>query len=58
VQDRNSCTTRKLLERDILTMPYLTNLEAIRAERFVLIALPLKMKDVEASPVRAIAVEA
>jgi arylformamidase len=58
VQDGNSCTTRKLLERDILTMPYLTNLKAIRAERFVLIALPLKMKDVEASPVRAIAVEA
>jgi len=57
VQDRNSCTTRKLLERSILTMPYLTNLSAIRAERFTLIALPLKMKDVEASPVRAIAVE-
>lgn len=58
VQDRNSCTTRKLLQRNILTMPYLTNLSAIRAERFVLIALPLKMKDVEASPVRAVAVEA
>ena len=57
VQDRNNCTTRKLLERDILTMPYLTNLSAIRAKRFLLIALPLKMKDVEASPVRAVAVE-
>ena len=57
VQDRNNCTTRKLLERNILTMPYLTNLSAIRAKRFLLIALPLKMKDVEASPVRAVAVE-
>jgi kynurenine formamidase len=57
VQDRNSCTTRKLLERSILTMPYLANLKAIRAPRVILIALPLKMKDVEASPVRAIVVE-
>jgi arylformamidase len=57
VQDRNSCTTRKLLERGILTMPYLTNLSAISAERVMLIALPLRMKGVEASPVRAVVVE-
>jgi arylformamidase len=57
VQDRNSCTTRKLLERGILTMPYLTNLKAIIKTRVTLIALPLKMKDVEASPVRAVVIE-
>ncbi len=57
VQDRDNCTTRKLLQRSILTMPYLTNLEAIAEPRVLLIALPLKMKNVEASPVRAIVVE-
>ena len=57
VQDRGNCTTRKLLQRSILTMPYLTNLAAIEAPRVLLIALPLKMKHVEASPVRAIVVE-
>lgn len=57
VQDRNSCTTRKLLERGILTMPYLTNLGAITKPRVTLIALPLKMRGVEASPVRAVVVE-
>src|SRR4029077_15504921 len=56
VQDRNSCTTRKLLERGILTMPYLTNLSAVSEERVTLIALPLRMKGVEASPVRAVVV--
>lgn len=57
VQDRDNCTTRKLLQRSILTMPYLTNLAAISEPRVLLIALPLKMKNVEASPVRAIVVE-
>jgi arylformamidase len=57
VQDRDNCTTRKLLRRSILTMPYLTNLAAIKAPRALLIALPLKMKNVEASPVRAIVLE-
>lgn len=57
LQDRDNCTTRKLLRRSILTMPYLTNLAAIEAPRALLIALPLKMKNVEASPVRAIVVE-
>ena len=57
VQDRGSCTTRKLLERGILTMPYLTNLGAITKPRVTLIALPLKMRGVEASPLRAVVVE-
>ena len=57
VQDRNSCTTRKLLERGILTMPYLTNLGAVSKPRVTMIALPLKMRGVEASPVRAVVVE-
>jgi arylformamidase len=55
--DQNSSTSRKLHEREILTMPYLTNLGAITTPRFTLISLPLKMKNVEASPIRAIAIE-
>jgi len=55
--DQNSSTSRKLHEREILTMPYLTNLGAITKARFTVISLPLKMKNVEASPVRAIAIE-
>jgi len=55
--DQNSSTSRKLHEREILTMPYLTNLGAITKARFTVISLPLKMKNVEASPVRAIALE-
>ena len=51
------CTTRKFLERGIITMPYLTNLRSISKPRVALIALPLKMKNVEASPVRAIVIE-
>jgi kynurenine formamidase len=38
-------------------MPYLTNLGAISQSRVTLIALPLKMIDVEASPVRAVVLE-
>jgi len=57
VQDANSCTTRKLLERGVVTMPYLTNLKAISKPRVTLISLPLKMTHVEASPVRAIVIE-
>jgi arylformamidase len=51
------CTTRKLLERGILTMPYLTNLSAITRARVTLISLPLKLKNVEASPIRAVVIE-
>jgi arylformamidase len=57
MQDQGSCTTRKLLERGILTMPYLTNLWSITKPRVTLIALPLKMTNVEASPIRAVALE-
>jgi arylformamidase len=53
----DSSTSRKLAEVGILTMPALKNLGAIRKPRVTLIALPLKMIGVEASPVRAIVVE-
>jgi arylformamidase len=46
---------RKLSQHGIMTMPYLTNLGAVGTNRFTLIALPLKMIGVEASPVRAVA---
>ncbi len=49
--------SRKLAEVGVLTMPALKNLGAIRKPRVTLIALPLKMIGVEASPVRAIVVE-
>jgi type II secretory pathway pseudopilin PulG len=55
--DPKSSTSRKLHELGILTMPYLTNLAAISKPRVTLIALPLKMKNVEASPIRAVAIE-
>jgi kynurenine formamidase len=38
-------------------MPYLTNLGSITKPRVTVISLPLKMKNVEASPIRAIAIE-
>jgi kynurenine formamidase len=41
----------------IITMPYLRNLGAISKDRVTLIALPLKMIAVEASPIRAIVLE-
>jgi arylformamidase len=53
----NDCTSRNLHELGILTVPYLTNLAAISKPRVTLIALPLKMVDVEASPVRAVVLE-
>lgn len=55
--DPTSSTSRKLHSNDILTMPYLTNLAAITKPRVTLIALPLKMKNVEASPIRAVVIE-
>jgi len=55
--DPKSSTSRKLHELGILTMPYLTNLAAITKPRVTLIALPLKMKNVEASPIRAVVLE-
>lgn len=55
--DPASSTSRKLHSKNILTMPYLTNLASITKARFMLIGLPLKMKSVEASPIRAIVLE-
>jgi arylformamidase len=55
--DPTSSTSRKLHTNEILTMPYLTNLAAITKPRVTLISLPLKMKNVEASPIRAVVIE-
>ena len=46
---------RKLSQHGIMTMPYLTNLGAVGNLRFTLLSLPLKMINVEASPIRAVA---
>ena len=50
-------TARRFQEAGVVTMPYLKNLEQISKKRVTLIALPLKMIDVEASPIRAIVLE-
>jgi len=50
-------TSRTFGEHGIVTMPYLNNLDRITQRRVSLLALPLKMIGVEASPVRAIVVE-
>jgi arylformamidase len=43
--------------RDIRVIEYLANLRAIRAERFLFVALPLKLAGGDGSPVRAVAIE-
>lgn len=50
-------TARTLQEAGIVTLPYLRNLDRISERRVTLIALPLKMIGVEASPVRAVVLE-
>ena len=50
-------TSRHAAEAGLLTMPYICNLGAINSPRFTLIAMPLKMINVEASPVRAVVIE-
>ncbi len=45
-----------LLDNEVVILENLTNLDAIRAARFQLVALPLKLTGREASPVRAIAI--
>ena len=50
-------TSHHCADAGVLTMPYIRNLGAISKRRFTLIALPLKVIDVEASPVRAVALE-
>jgi arylformamidase len=47
-------SSRTFSEHDIVTMPYLDNLDQVDAERFTLVALPLKLVGAEASPVRAV----
>jgi arylformamidase len=50
-------TSRRFQEAGVVTMPYLKNLGAITKKRVTLVALPLKMIGVEASPIRAIVLE-
>ena len=50
-------TSLRFQKAGVVTMPYLKNLGAIRKKRVTLIALPLKMINVEASPIRAVVVE-
>jgi arylformamidase len=50
-------TSRRFQEAGVVTMPYLKNLGAISRKRVTLIALPLKMIGVEASPIRAVVLE-
>lgn len=46
-----------LLSRGILNIEYLTNLKSIKRKRVRFLAVPLKLKGVEGSPVRAVAIE-
>ncbi len=50
-------TSRTFGENGVVTMPYLNNLDRITERRVTLLALPLKMLGVEASPVRAVVIE-
>jgi arylformamidase len=50
-------TSRTLGENGVVTMPYLNNLDQVTQARVTLLALPLKMIGVEASPVRAVIIE-
>jgi kynurenine formamidase len=46
-----------LLSKNILIIENLTNLELIKSDFFTFLALPLKIKDSDGSPVRALALE-
>lgn len=50
-------TTRHFCETGVVTMGYIRNLEAIQNRRSLLIALPLALHGVEASPVRAVVLD-
>ncbi len=50
-------TTRYLLERGVLTLPRIDHLDRISKRRVQLICLPLPIRGIEASPVRAVVVE-
>lgn len=47
---------KTLLAKDIIIIENLTNLEMIKNKNFLFSALPLKIKDADGSPVRAIAI--
>ena len=46
-----------LMPKNIIIIENLTNLDSIRSEYFILSILPLKNKDADGSPVRAISIE-
>jgi arylformamidase len=50
-------TSRRFQESGVVTMPYLKNLDRISKRRVTLIALPLNIIGVEASPIRAVVLE-
>jgi arylformamidase len=50
-------TSRTFGENGVVTMPYLNNLDQVTQDRVTLLALPLKIVGVEASPVRAVVIE-
>lgn len=56
--DTTSPVHRQLLEHDIPILEYITNLHLVRQRVVRLIALPLKVADVEAAPARAVVIEA
>jgi arylformamidase len=46
--------SRTLSEHDVITLPYLKNLDRVTKQRVTLVALPLNIIGAEASPVRAV----
>ncbi|MEW6398877.1 MAG: cyclase family protein [Bacillota bacterium] len=48
---------KTLLGNGVIIVEYLTNVEAITRDRVLLVALPLRLRGLEASPCRVIAVE-
>ncbi|MDD2402658.1 MAG: cyclase family protein, partial [Clostridia bacterium] len=46
-----------LLGKNIIIIENLTNLDSVKADNFILSVLPLKNKDADGSPVRAISIE-
>ena len=60
IDDINSTTFavhKVLMPKNIIIIENLTNLDSISSENFVLSILPLKNKDADGSPVRAISIE-
>jgi arylformamidase len=47
----------RLLDAGVLLLEWLTNLSQLKNDRFILVALPLKVRGVEAAPARIIALE-